>query len=233
MIANNHVQAQPCPTDETPDSPAATPGETWAAKSYEEIAGWRADGTVDAYNASALTAVADFAKKHDCVPVADTTADWFGFGSLKVLFDSTDGGSWYSLVDLLEVTGLDWPALKDLFDEDSGDDEDSYGDADTMVWVNPNDGEAHTLQLVRHSFAMRAMLAGPWSKEFMDNTMGLFRNAMVKSGLADKMGPVVVIEDGVARETNMSFGEFMAAGDMLPSEEDAIAQAMRGPAVNL
>jgi len=225
---------------ETPEpANAGTPSETalvdttWAVRFRETTARQLRDAEITWREANVLDAMADFGEKHDCTPAAtDVYVDWFGFGSVKPIFESTSGGYWMSLFDLIAVTGLEYSALHEQFEEDRVDD--GNGDADLMRWVVTEDGETNQLPLVKHSFAMRAMLAGPWSREFMENTMNLFRHAAVHSGLADAIGPVVQQNaDGVFVQTDMSLGDFLAQGDRLPSEQDARAEAMRGPAVDL
>lgn len=187
------------------------------------------EGGLTPDQAEVVYAMCDFAEKRNCVGLQDTTANWFGFGPIKVWFDDADGDYWVSLVDLLPITGLDWPTLRGMFDAEYAEYSD---DVDVLVWPVGDIGDTRYLDLVTHAFALRAMLAGPWAREFMDNTMGLFRHAMVHSGLADKVGPVLRIrEDGTAEQTGMTFGDFLSAGDRMPTEDEALAEAFRGPVI--
>jgi hypothetical protein len=220
---------RPADPESAGDAPSdiAPRGSLWGCQLRETTAAHVRAGNLTWQKASVVYAMCDFAELHNCVGLLDTTANWFGFGDIKVMFESTDGGYWVSLVDLLPITGLDWATLRGMFDSEYAE---CTPDVDVMTWPVGNEGHTGYLDLVTHSFALRAMLAGPWSREFMDNTMGLFRHAMVKSGLADKISPVVRIrEDGTAEQTDMTFGEFMAAGDQMPTEDEAREAAFRGP----
>jgi hypothetical protein len=203
----------------TEDStPAPSPEQGCATSDTPAVGGSIGEASLDLN-------ITDFCTRHSCVPSSEA-ADWFGFGTVSTLFNSLAGGYWMPLTEAHKVTGLDWREIKAMFDEDY---ETDTGDADKLMW-RADSRTIRGINLVQHSFVMRAMLAGPWHREFMDNTMNLFRHAALRTGLADAIGPVIVIRDGQATAETASLADVITAGDPLPSEGEAREQAMRGPA---
>lgn len=170
-----------------------------------------------------LEEAAKFAAVHgltcETVPV-----NLFGFGTITTLFRTPQGGWWCTLQSLAEPTGVSYDdLLRDFYQE-----RDELSE-DVGSFAFRHQGRPLEIDVVSHHFAMR-VLAGrsPWSKEFLDNTSSLMRHAMLRSGLADVMGPVYRIgADGIAVQVDETFAEVIREG--LPPEEDAADRAFAGP----
>jgi hypothetical protein len=175
--------------------------------------------------------IAKFAERTGCAAVTDHEINLWGYGTAKVQFADNDGNWWISLAQLVEPTGVPWSLLSRMYWNDV---EDNYSDVEELSWLvddsDPEDREICRLEMVGPSFAIRAMLSGPWGKEFSDALFPTFRRALVESGMADRLGPVLKQNpDGTFEQTDMTFGEFMAQGEPLPTHEAARAQAFQGP----
>lgn len=221
------TSSAPAPADQGPAYLIGTPADL-AGSLRDRTNRQLDDGDIDTVDADYYFKLADLCEQKNVWPIISPTKhDWFGFGEVEPLFESHDDDTyWVSLVDAGRVSGMTDEAIWAMFLEDQAD---GYGDMADLEWLTNDEGDKASIPIVAHSFLLRAMLHGPWSKEFMTNTMGLFRRAVVKSGLGDKIAPVVVVKDGVATETDMTFSDFLNAGEGLPSEEDAVEKAFRGP----
>lgn len=121
--------------------------------------------------------MATFCQAKNCFPLIKTEQrTWFGFGTFDVLFvNADDEGIWLSLVDAHHISGMDYDDIWQMFLDDRAD---GYDDMYELAWLVNDDGDQNVIPLVQHSFLMRAMLQGPWAKEYMDNTMNLFRGPL-------------------------------------------------------
>ena len=225
------VRENPVPAEDSANSDTGSPGAVWAASAKELTAKGVADGTYDTIRGNLLAAVADFAERHNVLPVVKTTASLWGYGEVGVQFATPGGEWWCALQELIEPTGVSY---EDLLREFQLDLEDDLDDVAVMTWDGAS-GETHHLELVQTSFAVRIFMGiSPWASEFAKAIRPLLCRALADSGLGDALGPVVQIhEDGTVERTNMSFTEFMAGGEPLPTEEEARRQAFGGPAVAL
>lgn len=228
MVPNNAADVQPSCTSGGPAAPAAAIGQQWATSLRALIA----DQTLPAERRRFFEALAGFSERTGCAAVTDHEIDLWGYGTLKVGFADNDGNWWAPLLSLIEPTGLSFARLREMYLDDVAD---GYSDVEELSWLVDDPGPDEDrgichLEYVGPSFAMRAMLASPWGREFADAMMPTFRRALVASGMADKIGPVVRIrEDGTAEQVEMSFGDFMAQGEALPTHDEARESAFRGP----
>lgn len=221
----------PPPAPGSSASDTDTIGAQWARSLRELIA----EKPLIAERRRFFNAMASFAERTGCAPAPGHEIDLWGYGTVKVQFADNDGNWWVSLAELVEPTGIPFSRLLQIYRNDV---EDEYSDVEELSWLvsgsNPEDREICHLEMVGPSFAIRAMLASPWGKEFADALFPTFRRALVESGMADKLGPVLRQKpDGTYEQTDMTFGEFMAKGEPLPTHEEAREKAFRGPAGGL
>lgn len=190
--------------------PTLTLGQQWAASSRALFA------TMDLNpeRRRHLEAVASFAERTGCAAVTDYEIDLWGYGAINPMFADEDG-HWFAVLQaLIEPTGLEYQDLRTRYLQavENGDD-----DVEELSWLvdddDPHDREICQLEFVGPSFAMRAMMAGPWGREIADALFPTFRRAAVKSGLADAMG----------------IAEIIAPDGQIPTAEEAKAAAFRGP----
>jgi hypothetical protein len=216
------------PLSSTGSSNNAPTGQEWACDTRRKVGERAATGDITKTHARLLLACASFAERTGAYGVVGHEIDLWGYGDVHIWFATAEGRWWCSLGELIEPTGVPYDVLLNEYTKDV---EDGYGGVEELSWIGEN-GELALLEMVDDSFALRIMSGvSPWAGEFMKALFPTLRRAMVKSGLADKLGPVTRIrEDGTADETTMTFGEFLAKGQPLASREEAREQAFRGPA---
>jgi hypothetical protein len=234
MVPDNTVAAvSDDSTDETTHTSSPTTGRAIAtpadyAGSVRDRTNRQLDrGDLTTIDADQPFQIANFCESRNCWPVIVTCErDWYGFGTVRPLFvNDADDDFWMNLTDILRVSGMGHDDLYAMFLDDL---EEDTGDVAELEWLVNDEGGKQYLPLAGRSFAMRAMLEGPWSKEFIDNTRGLLRRALVNSGMADAFGPVVVIDEHGNTTTEASLADVLTAAG-LPTKEEAAEQAFRGP----
>ncbi|MET0520827.1 MAG: hypothetical protein ABW156_02465 [Jiangellaceae bacterium] len=201
-------------------------GQQWAESTLALIA----QQDLPAERRRFFTELAAFSNRTGCAAVTDHEIDLWGYGTVRVVFADNDGNWWAPLTALCDPTGIDFDTLRGMYEEavEEGDD-----DVEILSWLVEDTPEREHcfLEMVGPGFAMRAMMSGPWGKEFAAALMPTFRRAIVSSGLGDNLGPVIRInEDGRAEQTDMTFTEFLAQGEPLPTPDQARDSAFRGPA---
>lgn len=201
----------------------------WHEQYRAGLARLHAAGRIDDHQHQQQLVIVDFAERHNLALTApDAEIDLWGYGTVRPAFAELDGpGWWVWLHDLVQPAGLDHQQLVEAYVEEVAM---GYEDADALEFTDKN-GARSTLEAVSHSATMRIFLGrSPWAREFGEALFGAFRRAVVRSGLADKVGPVQLVDEhGNVTEPTKTLAQFLAAGEPLPSREEARARAFAGP----